>query len=144
MLLYSLNSDDTFAQGLAANLGVKLAPHEIRRFEDGEHKFRPLLDPRGTDAYVIHSLHGDPENSPHDKLLGLMMFIATLREHGASRVTAVVPYLAYARKDRQTKPFDPVTLRYVAQLVFDALKQHSLTRQAPHLDQPINRLARCR
>jgi ribose-phosphate pyrophosphokinase len=48
------------------------------------------------------------------------MFIATLREHGAARVTAVVPYLAYARKDRQTKPFDPVTLRYVAQL-FDAV-----------------------
>jgi len=32
----------------------------------------------------------------------------------------VVPYLAYARKDRQTKPFDPVTLRYVAQL-FEAV-----------------------
>jgi ribose-phosphate pyrophosphokinase len=48
------------------------------------------------------------------------MFIAALSEHGAARVTAVVPYLAYARKDRQTKPFDPVTLRYVAQL-FEAV-----------------------
>jgi ribose-phosphate pyrophosphokinase len=27
----------------------------------------------------------------------------------------VLPYLAYARKDRRTKPFDPLTLRYVAQ-----------------------------
>jgi ribose-phosphate pyrophosphokinase len=48
------------------------------------------------------------------------MFMATLREHGCARVSAVVPYLAYARKDRQTKPFDPVTLRYVAQL-FEAV-----------------------
>jgi ribose-phosphate pyrophosphokinase len=35
-------------------------------------------------------------------------------------VTAVVPYLAYARKDQQTKAYDPVSLRYVAQL-FDAV-----------------------
>lgn len=120
MLLYSLDLDATFSLALAANLGVALAPHENRGFEDGEHKLRPLLDPRGRDAYVIHSLHGEPQNSPHDKLCQLLMFIATLREHGAARVTAVVPYLAYARKDRQTKPFDPVTLRYVAQL-FDAV-----------------------
>ena len=45
------------------------------------------------------------------------MFIATLRDHGAARVSAVVPYLAYARKDRRTKPFDPLGLRYVAQLL---------------------------
>jgi ribose-phosphate pyrophosphokinase len=120
MLLYSLDLDATFAQALAAHLGVALSPHENRGFEDGERKLRPLLDPRGRDAYVIHSLYGDPQNSPHDKLCQLLMFIATLREHGAARVTAVVPYLAYARKDRQTKPFDPVTLRYVAQL-FDAV-----------------------
>ena len=120
MLLYSLDLDATFALALAAHLGVTLAPHENRSFEDGEHKLRPLLDPRGRDVYVIHGLYGDPQNSPHDKLCQLLMFIATLREHGAARVTAVVPYLAYARKDRQTKPFDPVTLRYVAQL-FDAV-----------------------
>ncbi|NMM12389.1 MAG: ribose-phosphate pyrophosphokinase [Rhodoferax sp.] len=120
MLLYSLDLDDTFAQGLADHLGITLAALENRSFEDGEHKLRPLLDPRGEDVFVIHSLHGDPQNSPHDKLCQLLLFIATLREHGAARVTAVVPYLAYARKDRQTKPFDPVSLRYVAQL-FDAV-----------------------
>ncbi|NDP37976.1 MAG: ribose-phosphate pyrophosphokinase [Rhodoferax sp.] len=120
MLLYSLDSDDTFAQGLAAALGVTLAPHEYRRFEDGEHKLRPLLDPRGSDAFVVHSLHGDAQDSPHDKLCQLLMFISTLRDHAAARVTTVVPYLAYARKDRQTKPFDPLSLRYVAQL-FEAV-----------------------
>lgn len=117
MLLYCLDPDATFAQALATQLGVTLAPHEHRRFEDGEHKLRPLTDPRGHDAYVVHSLYGEPLHSPQDKLLQLLVFIATLREHGAARVTAVLPYLAYARKDRQTKPFDPVTLRYVAQLM---------------------------
>jgi ribose-phosphate pyrophosphokinase len=142
MLLYSLDPDATFAQALAACLGVPLVPHENRRFEDGEHKLRPLGDPRGRDAYVSYSLHGGPTDSPHDKLCHLLMFIATLREHGAARVTAVVPYLAYARKDRQTKPFDPVTLRYVAQL-FEAVGTSQLIVLEAHNVAAFQNAFRC-
>ena len=114
MRLYALGGQ-AWGAALAAQLGQPLAAHEERVFEDGECKLRPLSDPRGDDAYVIASLHGGPDGSPHDKLCRLLMFVSTLRDHGAARVSAVVPYLAYARKDRRTKPFDPVTLRYVAQ-----------------------------
>lgn len=118
MLIFALDSGDHgFAEALAADLDTALSPHEDRRFEDGECKLQPLVDPRGSDAYVVAGLHGGPVDSPHDRLVRLLMFIATLREHGARRVTAVVPYLAYARKDRQTKPFDPVSQRYMAQLI---------------------------
>jgi len=115
MQLFALDSGDAFAAALSARLDEPLAPHEERVFEDGERKLRPLVDPRGDDAYVVASLYGGPHDSPHDKLCRLLMFVATLRDHGARRVSAVVPYLAYARKDRRTKPFDPLTLRYVAQ-----------------------------
>ncbi|MDO8777118.1 MAG: ribose-phosphate diphosphokinase [Burkholderiaceae bacterium] len=142
MMLFSLDADATLAQALAANLGVSVAPHENRVFEDGEHKLRPLLDPRGSDAYVIHSLYGDSHNSPHDKLMQLLMFIATLREHGAARITAVVPYLAYARKDRQTKSFDPVTLRYVAQL-FEAVGTSQLIVLEAHNVAAFQNAFRC-
>ena len=117
MLMFDLDADGSFGRALAADLDLELAPHEQRRFEDGECKLRPLADPRGDDVYVVHSLHGGPHESPHDKLFALLSFVATLRDHGAARVTAVVPYLAYGRKDRRTKPFDPVTQRYVAQLL---------------------------
>jgi ribose-phosphate pyrophosphokinase len=120
MLLFNLDHASTLAPALAAELGLAFSAHEDRGFEDGEHKLRPLVDPRGQDSYVLCGLHGDERSSPHDKLCALLMFAATLREHGAARVTALVPYLAYARKDRQTKPFDPVTLRYVAQM-FEAV-----------------------
>lgn len=142
MLLFSLDSDATFAQALAASLDVVLAPHEDRCFEDGEHKIRPLVDPRGVDAYVVASLHGGPVDSPHDKLCHLLLFIATLREHGAARVTAVVPYLAYARKDRQTKPFDPLTLRYVAQL-FEAVGTSQLMVLEAHNVAAFQNAFRC-
>jgi ribose-phosphate pyrophosphokinase len=42
--------------------------------------------------------------------------IGALKDAGAARVTAVVPYLCYARKDRRTKPNDPVIPPYVASL----------------------------
>jgi ribose-phosphate pyrophosphokinase len=44
----------------------------------------------------------------------LLLFIGTLKDAGAKRVTACVPYLPYARKDRRTKPNDPISTRYVA------------------------------
>lgn len=94
-----------------------MAEHEEREFEDGEHKARPLVSVRGQDVYVIQSLYGDPEQSVHDRLCRLLFFLGAVVQGGAARVTAVLPYLAYARKDRQTKPRDPVTTRYLAQLI---------------------------
>lgn len=124
-MLFSLEADSAFAEALAAELGVRIAPHEERRFPDAECKLRPLVDVHGADACVVLGLHGGPVDSPHDKLWRLLAFVATLRDHGARRVTAVAPYLAYARKDRRTKPHDPVGLRYVAQL-FEAVGTDAL------------------
>jgi len=83
---------------------------------------------------VLQSLHGDAQASGDDKLVRLLFFCGALRDHGAARVVALVPYLAYGRKERQTKPFDPVSTRYLAQLVeavgVDALvtlETHSVT-----------------
>lgn len=120
MHLFALDASREFGQRVAAALGTPLAAHEERAFEDGEHKARPLINLRGGDVYVLHSLHGGPRESPNDKLCRLLFFLGAVRDAGAARVTAVVPYLAYARKDRRTKPQDPVTTRYVAQL-FEAM-----------------------
>jgi len=120
MRLFALNATRSFGEAVAAALDVPLDAHEERSFEDGEHKARPMVGVRGADTYVVQSLHGGPDESPNDKLVRLLFFLGALRENGADRITAVVPYLAYARKDRQTKPRDPVTTRYVAQL-FEAV-----------------------
>ncbi len=119
-LLFALARSRELGERVAAALGTALTPHEEREFEDGEHKARPLASVRGRDVFVIHGLWGEPEASANDKLCRLLFFCGTLKENGAGRVTAIAPYLAYARKDRQTKPRDPVTTRYVAQL-FEAV-----------------------
>src|SRR5262245_1710079 len=109
-----------FGERVGAHLGVSLSAHEEREFEDGEHKMRPLVNVRGKDVFVIQSLYGDGRWSVNDKLCRLLFFLGALRDASAERVTAVVPYLCYARKDRKTKPRDPVTTRYLASL-FEAV-----------------------
>src|SRR5690606_27209831 len=111
----ALGDSREFGGSVAAALGRGLDPHEERDFDDGEHKARPLVSVRGRDVYVVHALGGGGASS-NDRLVKLLFFLAACRENGAERVTAVAPYLAYARKDRQTKRRDPVTTRYVAQL----------------------------
>lgn len=114
--LFALGTERAFREGVAAGAGVEIAPHEERAFEDGEHKARPLVSVRGADVFVLDSLHGDARRSANDRLCRMLFFVATVRDAGAASVTAVAPYLCYARKDRRTKPRDPVTTRYVAAL----------------------------
>jgi ribose-phosphate pyrophosphokinase len=120
LALFAPAASRVFGARVAQHLGVELAALEERGFEDGEHKARPLESVRGSDVYVLHSLYGDAEQTVNDKLVRLLFLIGALGDAGAGRITAVVPYLAYARKDRKSKPRDPVSTRYAAQL-FEAV-----------------------
>jgi ribose-phosphate pyrophosphokinase len=100
MLFFALNGSDRLGQQVARIAGFEVARHEEREFDGGEHKARPLVDVRGQDVFVLHSLNGDPHASANDKILRLLFFLAACHEHGAARVTAIAPYLAYSRKDR--------------------------------------------
>jgi ribose-phosphate pyrophosphokinase len=118
--VFGLQGSREIAEGVAERLDIALAPHEERGFEDGEHKSRPLQDVRGHDVFVLHSLHGDDSESGNDKLCRLLFFCGAAKDAGAARVTAVTPYLCYARKDRRTKPQDPIITRYIAAM-FEAV-----------------------
>ena len=117
MKLFALNASRPFGEHVAQSLGISLARHEERDFEDGEHKARPLQSVRGEDVYVLQSLNGDPQQGVNERLCRLLFFLGAVRDAGARRVTAVVPYIAYARKDRRTKSRDPLTSRYLATLL---------------------------
>lgn len=105
---------------VAQRLDMSLSPLEDREYEGGEYKTRPLEPVRDCDVFVLASLNGDDAASANDKLCRLLFFIGTLKDAGAARVTACVPYLCYARKDRRTQPQDGVTTRHVAML-FEAV-----------------------
>jgi ribose-phosphate pyrophosphokinase len=142
LLLFALEHSQVLGKAIAQQLGLALTPHEERVFEDGEHKARPLQSVRGRSCFVLHSLYGEPTQSVNDKLSRLLFFIATLKDAAAKEVTAVVPYLAYARKDRKTQPRDPVTLRYLAQL-FEAVGTDALLVLEVHNPAAFQNAFRC-
>jgi ribose-phosphate pyrophosphokinase len=141
--LFALQGTAELGKAVAQALGQPLAAHEERDFEDGEHKTRPLDRVLGEDVYVVHSLHGGPSQSANDKLCRLLFFIGALKDAGAARVTAVVPYLCYARKDRRTKPNDPVTTRYLASL-FEAVGTDVVVTLEVHNPAAFENAFRCR
>ena len=143
MRLFALHSSLDFGEKVAAFLDRPLDVHEERSFDDGEHKIRPLVSVRDEDVYVIHSLFADNDESVNDKLCKLLFFIATLKDCGAERVTAIVPYLCYARKDRRTKARDPVTMRYVASL-FEAVHVDRIVTMDVHNLQAFQNAFRCK
>ncbi|HZD91570.1 MAG TPA: ribose-phosphate diphosphokinase [Pseudolabrys sp.] len=141
--LFALNASAALGKRVAAALQCPLAAHEEREFEDGEHKARPLDGVAGRDVYVLHSLHGEPGQSANDKLCRLLFFIGALKDAGAARVTAVTPYLCYGRKDRRTKPNDPVTTRYMAAM-FESVGVDCVVTLEAHNPAAFENAFRCR
>lgn len=142
LLLFALNDNRVFGEQVGHWLGSAPARHEEREFDGGEHKARPLASVRGGDVYVVQSLHGDATHSANDKLCRLLFFIGALHDAAAARVTAVVPYLAYARKDSRTNPHDPVTTRYVAAL-FEAVGTNAVVTLDVHNRSAFQNAFRC-
>lgn len=144
LLLFALESSRAFGERVAARLGRALASHEEREFGGGEHKARPLDEVAGRDVYVINGLDGEAGNSANDKLVRLLFFIGALKDAGAASVTAVAPYLAYSRKDRRTKPRDPVSSRYVAALFESVGTDRLVTVEAHNVSAFENSFRACR
>lgn len=143
LCLFALSESRDLGGRIASALGVPLAAHEERHFEDGEHKTRPLQNVRGRDIFVIQSLYGESGASVNDKLCRLLFFIGALRDASARSITAVVPYLCYSRKDRRSKPRDPVTTRYVARL-FEAVETDRVVTLDVHNLAAFENAFRCR
>ena len=118
--LFALSESQAFGRAVAQALDTELQHHHEQTFTDGEHEVRPEVNVRGRDAFVVQSLYADETWSVNDKLCRLLFMLGALNDASAKRVTAVIPYLCYQRKDRKTRPRGPVTTRYVAGL-FEAV-----------------------
>jgi ribose-phosphate pyrophosphokinase len=115
--LFAPSASKAFAGRLASALDIPLSPLEEFVFDSSERILRPLERVHGLSVYVLQSLFGDALGSANDRLCALLLLIGALKDAGAKRVTACVPYLAYARQDKHTQDRDPVSTRYVAQLL---------------------------
>jgi ribose-phosphate pyrophosphokinase len=116
-LIFAPGESRALALAASRESGIELATLEEREYEGGEFKLRPLQSVRDHKVFVVQSLAETADAPIALRLVRLLFLLQALRDAGASHLTALIPYLAYARKDRRTKPRDPVYTRYVAQLL---------------------------
>jgi len=114
--LFAGTSNPGLAQGVADFMGLPLADMSVTRFPDGELDVKIHEDVRGTDAYIIQSTC-PPVN---ENLMELLIITDCLRRASAMRITAVIPYYGYARKDRKDDGRVPITAKLAANLITKA------------------------
>jgi ribose-phosphate pyrophosphokinase len=116
MKILAANSNLPLARAIAAYLETPLTDVSVRRFADEEIFVEVHENVRGEDVFVVQST-SFPAN---DHLMELLICIDALRRASARRITAVVPYMGYARQDRKPGPRTPISAKLVANLITEA------------------------
>jgi ribose-phosphate pyrophosphokinase len=107
------SANPELSQRISDRLGVPLTDPRLRRFPDGEINVKIADSMRGHDVFVIQ-----PTSPPvNEHLMELFIILDALRRASAGRVTAVIPYYGYARKERKTQPREPISAKLVANFI---------------------------
>jgi len=110
LMLLAGSATMPLTRAMAATLAIKPAARTIERFPDGELHVRLDESVRGADVFIVQTL-----SPPAESHLLEMLFLAdACRRAGADRITAVIPYLAYARQDRRAKGREALGARIIA------------------------------
>ena len=101
------------AESIAKRLAIGLSCSVISRFPDSELYVELEESVRNCDVYVVQPT--GPVVESH--LMELLLLADACRRAGAAHLTAVVPYLGYARQDRRAKGREAVPARLVADML---------------------------
>lgn len=85
-------------------------------WSDGETRVKLEENVRGSDVFAIQSMT-QPVNH---HLMELLIMIDAIKRASAARVTAVIPYFAYAKQEKKTAGREPISASLVAQLLMTA------------------------
>ncbi|MEW6730884.1 MAG: ribose-phosphate pyrophosphokinase [Acidobacteriota bacterium] len=123
VLVFSGNANRPLAEEICRNLKIHLGEANTSRFSDGEFNFQILQNVRGADVFIIQ-----PTCPPVDSyVMELLIMLDAFRRSSADRITAVIPYYGYGRKDRKDKPRVPISAKLIANLIMAAGANRVLT-----------------
>lgn len=111
--LFAGSGSQDLAKEISEYLSVPISGHDLVEFQNQNLFVRLHGSVRGQDVYLIQSM-GPPV---HRNLMELLITIDTLKRDSAGRITAVFPYMAYARSDKKDQPRVPITARLVADMI---------------------------
>jgi len=114
MMIFTGNANPRLALEIANTLGLPLGKINVGRFSDGEVMVDVGENVRGRDIYIVQSICS-PAN---DNLMELLVMADALHRASATRITAVIPYMGYARQDRRTRSARvPISAKIVANMI---------------------------
>lgn len=114
MMVFSGNANLSLAQQIVNHLRLPMGKAVAGRFSDGEVMVEIMENVRGRDVFVVQSICA-PTN---DNLMELLVMVDALRRASAKRITAVIPYMGYARQDRRPRSARvPITAKVVAGMI---------------------------
>ncbi|HMN60300.1 MAG TPA: ribose-phosphate diphosphokinase [Anaerolinea sp.] len=111
--LYAGTASPELTARVAEYLGVSVCGRDVVVFPNDNLFVKLHSSVRGQDCYVIQTTSAPV----HRNLMELLIMIQTLRLDSAARITAVIPYLCYARSDKKDQPRVPITARLVADMI---------------------------
>jgi ribose-phosphate pyrophosphokinase len=111
--LYAGSASLELAQEISAYLHVPLSGYDLVEFSNENLFVRLHGSVRGQDVYVIQSM-GSPL---HRNIMELLIMIDCLKRDSAGRVTAVIPYMAYARSDKKDQPRVSIAARLLSDMI---------------------------
>ena len=131
IMLCTGNANPKLAADIAANLNLPMGKVTVGKFSDGEVMVEVTETVRGREVFIIQSLCV-PTN---DNLMELLVMADAIRRASAVKITAVIPYMGYARQDRRTRSARvPITAKVVANMIAAAGIDRVLTVDL-HADQ---------
>jgi ribose-phosphate pyrophosphokinase len=124
LTVFTGNANPKLAGEIVGHLRLPLGRAKVGRFSDGEVMVEILENVRGKDVFVLQSLCA-PTN---DHLMELLVMVDALKRASATRVTAAIPYMGYARQDRRPGSARvPITAKVVANMMASAGVDRVLT-----------------
>ena len=114
LMVFTGNATPTLAADVVKHLNIHLGKAKVGRFSDGEVMIEVLENVRGKDVFVLQSIC----SPPNDNLMEVLVLVDALKRASASRVTAAIPYMGYARQDRRPGSARvPITAKVVANML---------------------------
>ena len=121
--IFSANSNPELAEKIAKELGIPLGTSVVETFSDGEISVSIKESVRGSDVYIVQSTN----NPVNNHIMELLIMIDACKRASAGRITAVIPYMGYARQDRKVKARDPISAKLMADILTVAGANRVLT-----------------
>ena len=112
--LFSGNSNPELAEKICQQMQIPQGNAVDKTFSDGEIMVEIMENVRGRDVFIMQPTCAPPNAN----LMELMVLIDAMRRASAGRITAVIPYLGYARQDRRPRSARvPITAKVVADML---------------------------